>query len=140
MKIFTIKKFLKKYPHGISPNERDTIRDSFFTYFGNPFLSSAKWPESVSLLETLFNAYNMLESCFAYNGIQQFYKEQAPWRKDTRSYYEQYKSTFVKKGGTETDFDTAIENQKAYLSNCSVVYNVACDGEGNCYNAIIPNA
>ena len=140
MNIFDIKTFLKKYPNGISAQERDAIHKSFFTTYGNPYLSSAKWPTSVVVLDTLFDAYSMLESCFAYDGIQQFYKEQPYWRNDTRSYYEQYKDRFMKKGGNQTDFDNAIENQKNFLStHCSVVYGVGIDGEGNSYNAIVPN-
>ena len=36
--------------------------------------------------------------------------------------------------------NNAIENQKNFLStHCSIVYGVGADGEGNFYNAIVPN-
>lgn len=137
MEILKIQDYLKAYPNGVSRVSRDIIRQNFFTKYGNPYLSEAKWPQNVSILDKAFSALNMLESCFAYNGISRFYEKQNSWQKDQRSYYEQYKENFLNAGGIETDYNTIIEIHKNYLNHCNIAYGVEKDNEGNYYNAIV---
>lgn len=80
---------------------------------------------------------SMLDSCFAYGGVDDFYKKKcySPDDRD-KTYYDKYLEAFIKVGGTKREFDKAIAAQKKYYQKCSVVY-AGTDSEGLSYNGIV---
>ena len=126
------------FPNGSSRNERDALRRSWFEKYGNPFRDGSNvWPNTIWKLDKQLSALSMLDSCFAYGGIEQFYKYHKPWEYcGEGSHYDHYLKEYMDTGGTKREFDKMIECQKKYYKKCKVVF-AGYDGEGLGYNAII---
>lgn len=126
------------FPNGSSREMRDNLRKSWFEKYGNPYLEGIEvWNKTLWKLERQLSALSMLDSCFAYGGIELFYEYHKPWEYcGEGSHYDHYLKNYIDFGGTKREFDKAIECQKKYYERCKVVF-AGYDGEGLRYNAIV---
>lgn len=135
---YFMKMFSELYPNGCSSTERDRLRNSWFQEYGNPYLEHlGVWSDEIWKLDSELSAISMLDSCFVYGGIKEFYKEHEYWDYcGAGSHYEHCLKDFVECGGTKEEFDKAIEAQKRYYDRCVVARGIYMDSEGNSYNGI----
>ena len=126
------------FPNGSSKRERDELRRSWFEKYGNPYTGDGnEWSPTIRRLDSELSALSMLDSCFAYGGVEDFYAPHEPWEYcGAGSHYDRYLERFLKLGGTKSEFDRAIAAQVKYYDKCKVVY-AGTDGEGVSYNAIV---
>ena len=121
-----MKKMHEIFPSGCSSKQLDKLRDSWFEKYGNPYTEGADWSE-VKHLDRMYDALDMLSSCYAYNGIPYFYDK----------YYDKYLEDYIKVGGNKEDFDKMLNIQCEHYKRCSVKSNVYTDYEGCSYNSIV---
>lgn len=122
------------FPNGASEQQRENFRKGLLK---GECLSDAyqKWTVEEKCLDEQLSALSMLDSCFAYGGVSEFYVQKS-YNHD-ESYYDSYLSDYLKAGGLKKEFDKMLEIQKKHLSRCSVKHNTYTDGEGCSYNSII---
>lgn len=126
------------FPNGSSRDEREQLMKSWFKKYGNPYIEGKEvWNDVIWRIDSELSAMSMLDSCFAYGGVDKFYttKSCCPAHYH-QTYYEEYLENFIKLGGTKREFDKAIAAQKKYYERCKVVY-AGTDSEGVSYNAIV---
>ena len=120
------------FPTGCSEKQRDEYVREAVKPYGNLF----NWLKSSSEAAMIYkemSALNLLESCYAYNGIESFYTENSWLEKG--SYYAGYLSEYVELGGQKSELDNMLEIQTKYLTEkCKVVYAGCLEGVR--YNAI----
>ena len=127
------------FPNGSSRDQRDELRNSWFKKYGNPYIEGKEvWSDVIWRIDSELSAMSMLDSCFAYGGVDRFYttKSCCPAHAH-QTYYEEYLEDFIKLGGTKREFDAAINAQKKYYSRCRVIHNTYIDSEGCSYNSIV---
>lgn len=121
------------FPNGSSSVARDELRTAWFEKYGD----IRKWPPTIRKLDSELSALSMLDSCFAYGGVKEFYTYHEPWEYcGEGSHYDHYLKRYMEVGGTKREFDKAIECQKKYYSKCKVVF-AGYDNEGLGYNRIV---
>ena len=128
-------KYLSDYfPNGASHKQRENFRKGLMK---GECLSDVyqKWTVEEKCLDEELSMLDMLDSCFAYDGVSKFYRPKCYG--NGKSYYEEYLANYIKKGGSKEEFDKMLEIQKKHLKRCSIKYNVYTDFEGCSYNSIV---
>lgn len=126
------------FPDGCSKAQREM----FVKEVGKKHGCFMDWLKKSVIAKRLYEemaALDMLESCFAYGGISEFYRKHEAWSYCGKgSHYDHYLADYQKVGGNKKEFDRMIKIQTDFLTEkCMVKYNVGTDGEGVSYNAII---
>ena len=121
------------FPNGCTKDQREM----FVSEVGKAHGCFWDWMKKSIIAKRLYMemaALDMLESCFAYGGISEFYKK--PYYK-TRNYYDDYLKQYIEVGGNKKEFDRIIKIQTDFLmEKCTVKY-AGTDFEGVSYNAIV---
>jgi len=129
-----MKCFTDYFPNGASEAQRENFRKGLLK---GECLSDAyqKWTVEEKCLDEQLSALSMLDSCFAYGGVSDFYRKKG--YNNCESYYDSYLRDYIKVGGTKEEFDKMLEVQKKHLEHCFVKRNVYTDFEGCSYNSIV---
>ena len=122
------------FPNGASQKQRENFRKDLMKD-RRLDIAYSEWTIEERCLDEELSALSMLDSCFAYGGVDDFYRPQS--YKGGRTYYETYLADYIKEGGTKKEFDKMLEIQKKHLERCSVKHNVYVDCEGCMYNSIV---
>jgi len=122
------------FPNGASEKQRKEFRNRLMK---GECLSDAykKWTVEERCLDEELSMLEMLDSCFAYGGVSEFYRVKS-YNHD-KSYYETYLKSFIEEGGSKLEFDKMLEIQKVHLTHCSVRRSTYTDSEGCTYNSIV---
>ena len=129
-----MKGFSDYFPNGASQKQRDNFLKGL--YKGKPLFEVYKtFTKRERCLYEQLSALDMLDSCFAYGGVSDFYVKKS-YNHD-KSYYETYLADYLKVGGKKEEFDKMLEVQKKHLARCFVKQNVYTDSEGCSYNSIV---
>lgn len=127
-------KLLDIFPKGTSSRQLDKLRDSWFKKYGNPFMSEAKWPSDVKVMDSMMSAVSMVSSCVAYGSFDNFYSDHGCMYPE--SHYEHYLEDYIKHGGIKEEFDKMLAIQKEHYKKAEVHWNVHTDFEGCSYNSL----
>ena len=131
-----MEKYSELFPHGAMENWRDrvlrAIREKYDMWAGNE-------SDEMKRLCKEYRAVSMMESCWCYDGIAEFYKQRKDYETggNKPSYYEQYLEEYQKLGGEKEEFDKAIAIQLCYLETCCKKVDAGTDSEGLSYLAIV---
>ena len=122
------------FPNGASEQQRENFRKGLLK---GECLSDAyqKWTVEEKCLDEQLSALSMLDSCFAYGGVSEFYVQKS--YNHNESYYDSYLRDYLKAGGSKEEFDKMLEIQKKHFEHCSVKHCVYTDYEGCTYNSIV---
>lgn len=122
------------FPNGASSKQRDNFRKGLMK---NRRLDIAyrEWTVEEKCLDSELSALSMLDSCFAYGGVDGFFKPKGYG--DNEVYYDTYLKRYLKEGGSKKEFDKMLEIQKKHLERCSVKWCTYTDSEGCSYNSIV---
>ena len=122
------------FPNGASEKQRENFRKGLMK---GECLSDAyqKWTVEEKCLDEQLSALSMLDSCFAYGGVSEFYIQKS--YNHNESYYDSYLRDYLKAGGTKEEFDKMLEIQKKHFEHCSVRHSVYTDSEGCTYNSVV---
>lgn len=132
------RKLSEIFPHGCAEKQRDKLRSELYKQYGNGILNWKNWSAYAKQLDREMDALNMLESCFAYGGISNFYAQHEAWEYCGKgSHYEHYLKAFEEVGGEKEEFDRMIEIQSCYLTEKCDVISAGYDCEGLSYNGIV---
>lgn len=122
------------FPNGASEAQRNNFRKGLLK---GECLSDAyqKWTVEEKCLDEELNMLSMLDSCFAYGGVSEFYRAKS--YNNNKSYYDSYLKNYLEAGGSKEEFDKMLEIQKKHFEHCSIKHNVFTDSEGCTYNSVV---
>lgn len=122
------------FPNGASDAQRKNFMKGLLKGEAH-YKAYQKWNVEEMCLDEELSMLEMLDSCFAYGGVSEFYRVKS-YNHD-KSYYETYLKSYIDKGGSKEEFDKMLEIQKKHLERCFVKHNVYTDSEGCSYNSIV---
>lgn len=125
------------FPNGCTREQRDKLINEIVDTYGT-VVNWKKWSNTAKRLYEEMNALNMLESCFAYGGINGFYVQHEAWEYCGKgSHYDHYLADYIEVGGNKEEFDKMISIQTEFLTEkCDIVY-AGTDSDGLSYNGIV---
>ena len=123
------------FPNGASSKQRNEFLREHLMKGRARCDAYSEWTVEEKCLDEELSMLDMLDSCFAYDGVSKFYRPKCYG--NGKSYYEEYLANYIKEGGSKEEFDKMLEIQKKHLERCFVKHNVYTDSEGCSCNSIV---
>ena len=123
------------FPNGASSKQRNEFLREHLMKNRTRCDAYNEWTVEEKCLDEELSMLEMLDSCFAYGGVSEFYRVKS--YNHNKSYYETYLKSYIEEGGSKLEFDKMLEIQKVHLTHCSVRRSTYTDSEGCTYNSIV---